>query len=442
MRSTESLGAKDHSSALKFVYKAQAILLSAQNNAVRIPSDVGLATNLVTFLLLWKVKKYHEAYGYAQICSNRVKNQGQGLRSAAAYRTYLNLTGIIVMAVSGCYLKVEKDTEKAIRTLENVLMELRDWDLPVVRLMMEMLGEVQRLGDESDTSFEGAGEGSGRLRTDMRLPEPVISTQDFLATSEYLSLVFITVFLPFISTFYAGPTTPLIRRMDLEDSRRREPSIHSSERSDEFLRILASQGDSYVLTMNSIVAVAKVNKDPDPPPLRLISKVRNRAAERIKRYRKLLDPRKVHDFTRDWTTAQFHAPKYVVPRLDQRHESLPPSKVASHFTSPRRKIVTEKQLLPTKRRGHMSTDPKKHIMVEFTPSRLAQDNEFVPVNVIPMATSRLDTHFRRKKRKLRAKIQLERLENTMRIERQEGVSISPKGDGRESVERSLNVSVL
>ena len=97
------------------------------------------------------------------------------------------------MAVSGCYLKVEKDLEKSTRTLENVLLELRDWDIPVVRLMMGMLSEVQRITDESDTSFEATGEGR-----ELRLPEAVPTKQDFLATTDYLSLVFITVFLPFI----------------------------------------------------------------------------------------------------------------------------------------------------------------------------------------------------------------------------------------------------
>lgn len=67
------------------------------------------------------------------------------------------------MAVSGCYIKVEKDLEKAIRTLENVLAELKDWEVPVSRLMLEMLGEIQMQKDDSDTSFEG----------NVRLPDSV-----------------------------------------------------------------------------------------------------------------------------------------------------------------------------------------------------------------------------------------------------------------------------
>ena len=87
----------------------------------------------------------------------------------------------------------------------------------------------------------------------------------------------------------------------------------------------------------------------------------------------------------------------------------------------------------------MSTDPKKHIMVEFTPSRLAQDNETVPVDVVPMATSRPDVKLKKRKRRIvRGRNGAEGLERTMRIERQEGVSISPRDDG----DRGLNVSVL
>ena len=109
----------------------------------------------MTFLLLWKVRKYQEAYGYAQICSNTVRLQPHHFRSSTQHLSYLNLTGIVVMAVSGCYIKVEKNLEKAIHTLENVLAELKDWEVPVSRLMLEMLGEIQMQKDDSDTSFEG-----------------------------------------------------------------------------------------------------------------------------------------------------------------------------------------------------------------------------------------------------------------------------------------------
>ena len=165
MRSRNSVGAKDHSSALKFVYKAQAVLLSCQHQGLPIKAEAGLATNLLTFLLLWKVRKHQEAYGYAQLCSNSVRQQPHHFRSAAQHLSYLNLTGIIVMAVAGCYIKVEKDQEKAIRTLENVLMELKDWEVPVSRLMIEMLGEIQTRAEEMDTSFEGNG----------RLPDSVMT---------------------------------------------------------------------------------------------------------------------------------------------------------------------------------------------------------------------------------------------------------------------------
>lgn len=163
MRSRNSVGAKDHSSALKFVYKAQAVLLSCQRQGLQVKAEAGLATNLQTFLLLWKVRKHQEAYGYAQLCSNSVRQQPRHFRSAAHHLAYLNLTGIVVMAVAGCYIKVEKDLEKAIRTLENVLVELKDWEVPVSRLMIEMLGEIQAQTDDMGTSFEGK----------LRLPDSV-----------------------------------------------------------------------------------------------------------------------------------------------------------------------------------------------------------------------------------------------------------------------------
>ena len=221
-----------------------------------------------------------------------------------------------------------------------------------------------------------------------------------MATGDYLALVFVTVFIQFIS-----PTTPLIRKEELEEAMRRERGFRG-ERNEDFLRVLSSQGDKYALVMNSIVS------SPKRPAVRQESnnqltplRTKNKAAERIRKYRREARPHEVQDFTRDWTTAQFHNPKYVAPRLEQRHDSLP---VRRPFPVPRRHSLTERQLI----RRHKGLR-RKQIMVEFTPKRLVRNSEDTPIDIQPL------TGPRRRGRKKQL------LDRTMQIERLEDVSISP-----------------
>jgi hypothetical protein len=161
--------------------------------------------------------------------------------------------------------------------------------------------------------------------------------------------------------------------------------------------------------MNSIVSSPKrlpARQESKSQLSQLRSK--NKAAERIKKYRHRAQPGAVEDFTRDWTTAQFHKPKYVIPRLEQRHDSLP---VRTHFVSPKRHSLTERQLAEHRAKGRLLR--RKQIMVEFTPKRLVQNSEETPIDILPL------TGLRRGRRKHPA------LERTMQIERLEDVSISP-----------------
>lgn len=218
-----------------------------------------------------------------------------------------------------------------------------------------------------------------------------------------MELVFVTVFIQFIS-----PTTPLIRKDELEEAMRRQRGFRG-DRNDDFLRVLSSQGDKYALVMNSIVSspkrpAARQESNSQLTPLRS----KNKAAERIRKYRRRVGPGEVQDFTRDWTTAQFHKPKYVVPRLEQRHDSLPARRP---FPAPRHHSLTERHLT-YRQKGKVLR--RKQIMVEFTPKRLVQNSEDTPIDIQPLIGRR-----RRGRRKLPL------LDRTMQIERLEDVSISP-----------------
>ena len=364
---------KDRSSALKFTYKAQSVLLSAQNQGVSPKYEAVLATNLMTFFLLWKVRKYHESYGYAQICSSHIRSHTRHFQSPEQHRNYLNLTGIVVMAVAGCYVKVERNVEKAVRVMENVLADVREWDVPVARIMLEMLGDVQLLRDPSPSS-----------------PSPHLPDSDFLATSDYLSLLFITLFIPFIT-----PTTPLIRKTDLEEAMRRESGFKGN-RNDEFIRVLSSQGDKYAIVMNSIIASSGINRENS-------HLTRNKAAERIKKYRKM-----VFDFDKDWTNSQFGKEKRG--RLEQRHDSLPAKNRKFHGNRPG--SLTERSLFLQKPKRKKRVLRRRQIMVEFAPKKLiVNTEENTAIDLVPLTV----------KGRGRRVV----LDRTMHIERQADVSISP-----------------
>lgn len=158
--------------------------------------------------------------------------------------------------------------------------------------------------------------------------------------------------------------------------------------------------------MNSIVSPKKLSGREESKGHITQLRSKNKAAQRIRKYRQ--KPAVVVDFTRDWTTAQFHKPKYVIPRLEQRHDSLP---VRAHFVSPKRHSLTERELAAHKGKGRLLR--RKQIMVEFTPKRLIHHSEETPIDIVPL------TELRRGRRKHPA------LERTMHIERLEDVSISP-----------------
>lgn len=364
------------------------------------------------------MRKYHESFGYAQICANRIRRLDH--TAGAAYRGYLNLVGAVYMALAGCFARVERDCEKALHTLEGALLEVQDSQVPVERLIREMILEVRKVGsDASEASFRSLGEASLRSYGD---------AQDFLVTSDYLNLVFATLFVPFISTFSSGPTTPLMRRQDLEEARVKEAGKRNND--EELLRVVTSQGDAYTLVMNSIVAEADVKADPEPP----LEPRRNKAAERIRKYRIslssqsnpriLLSDRPVRSFLHDWTTLQFHTPRVGGPR---RNESLPPSKPASTLT--RRRIATERQLplipqAPKSTRRHYRRD-------RFAPSRLSQPTPTPLFDDTPLPPIALTQRRRRKAKP--ASISVNR---SIQIQRQTDVSIAP------SPTRAVNLSVL
>lgn len=356
------------SSALKFAYKAQSCLLSVQNAERPVPVALDLAVNLLTFVLLWKVKKYHEAYSYAQIASNRLREQSW--RSEESYRHYLSITAVIAMAAAGCYLKVEQEAEKAIKTLEDVLAEMQDWEIPAARLVNDMKRDLQRVGGDEEAS-EYTAEVSG----------------NFLASSDYTSLVFITFFIPLISIGYVGPATPLIRRSDLEAAKRRERS--NKDQSDEFLRLISTEADPYSLIMTSVLAAAKPSRSSTPLPLSS-----SPVAARIRKYRRKIA--RSRDLSQAW----------ISPRQDRASElAIRPEDLGKHRS--------KRTYLPLLRKD-LKVTLKRNLERDFQSVRGGKGSESAPIR-LP-----------RVHRKRPSGLPRSPVSRSIQIQRQTDISISPQ----------------
>ena len=360
------------SSALKFAYKAQSCLLSVQSADRPVPIALDLAVNLLTFVLLWKVKKYHEAYSYAQIASNRLRLQSW--RTEESYRNYLSVTAVLAMAAAGCYLKVENEPEKAIKTLEDVLVEMQDWEVPAARLVSDMKSDLQRLVGDSEAS-EYTSEVSG----------------NFLASSDYTALVFITLFIPLISTAYLGPATPLIRRSDLEAAKRKERS--NKDQSDEFLRLISTEADPYSIVMTSVLAAAKPSRSSTPLPLSS-----SPVAARMRKYRRKIAGSK--DLSQGW----------ISPRLGRVSElSIRPEDVG--------KYRSKRTYLPLLRK-ELRTTLKRNLGRDFQSVRGGKGSESAPVRLQPLVP--------RAHRKRPSGLARSPVSRSIQIERQVDISISPQ----------------
>lgn len=358
------------SSALKFAYKAQSSLLSVQSAHKSVPIALDLAVNLLTFVLLWKVNKYHEAYSYVQIASNRLRMQSW--RSEESYRSYLSVTAVVAMAVAGCYLKVDQEPEKAVKTLEDVLVEMQDWEIPAARLVMDMKRDIQRLNAYSEASAYSS-EPSGA----------------FLSSNDFTSLVFITLFIPLISTIYIGPATPLIRRSDLEAAKRREEG--NKDQRDEFLRLISTEADPYSIIMTSVLAAAKPSRPSTPIPLSS-----SPAAARIRKYRRKIA--RSRDFSLDWVT----------PRQSSKLAIQPDNTTYRQYRGKR-------TYLPLLRKELRST-LKRNLRTDFEYVKGGKGSESAPVRLQPLVP-----RVHRKRPSARYTVS-----HSIQIQRQTDISISPQ----------------
>lgn len=141
VRSTQRVS--DHSSALKFLYKAQAILVKARDKGVSRSSPIYLMTHVMTFVVLWRAKQYRDAQDYARICEDLVAKEIYELPEAGGYsRNREIVVGLIRLGQIACTHQLTENSQ-AIPALQS-LLNSRPAE-PLFLLISAVLKDLQTL---------------------------------------------------------------------------------------------------------------------------------------------------------------------------------------------------------------------------------------------------------------------------------------------------------
>ena len=394
---------------MKFVYDSQSLLLNLQKAGGQASNDLSISTNFITFLVLWRVKKYREAQTYVHLCLQTIKQLlTLKEKSRLNYTNKLNLWGILTMSAAAVRLKVTGDLPGAQHSIQDCIGQLTSHEAAIRLLLERFAGEMSHVLESHTGSRVSAFESvleeriespkgvlpdvpSEYFRRKMRPNGSVTdSNRDFLVSSEFDALFFITVLLPFIS-----PTTPLIRQEELEAAQMKQKTKYenSSSRS-------SSRDNSYVKLMQSVLSKGSTSVT---PPLRHASATSRSSREKAgfdtpsARLNARLD--RVREESKDMEedelnrTAPMRHRRQASSEPGRRFGSVPPALTNKHVVySP---IVG----LPKKRPVRHSSRPKGNLMV----SDLGPAIQFprLPLSNRPRGTSQPRTLSRRERPPLR-----------------------------------------
>jgi hypothetical protein len=157
---------------------------------------------------LWKVRKFKEAKGYiensAKIINEIIFNQQV---SRIGKLAKLNLYGLIGMSLAASTAYITGNIKEAVDICDDIISQLKGYDLAVKPLLVayknELFGFSGKLVRNIQTVIEALQKNSSSASS--------ITSPDYLITKEYESILYVSIFVPFIS-----PKTPIIRRSELE----------------------------------------------------------------------------------------------------------------------------------------------------------------------------------------------------------------------------------
>ncbi|CAG9312167.1 unnamed protein product [Blepharisma stoltei] len=179
--------ANQNQDCLKSLYEGHSLMVSMKDMGINCVPDLYISSNLMTFMCLWKIKRFNEAGSYLEKAANMVNNVIKGIKkSKLSSLSAQNLYGIVVMGNAGLAAKLDNNFDKAINICQEGLQVLSSDDILARPLICDLIQDFHR---EKHSKND----------------------KDWLITKEFENILFITTFVPFIS-----PNTPLIDTNELE----------------------------------------------------------------------------------------------------------------------------------------------------------------------------------------------------------------------------------
>ena len=182
-----------YTDSLKFLYKTLTLAQEIKESGKGIHTHLKNLIHLLGFMILWKLGRYTEAEKYL------LTIQDLGMDSIRGR----NMFGIISMARAGVVMKKGKEFLTAIKICEDAL-EILEPDEVTYDLIKTLISEIY-----SEIKFR--------------------STEDFLVTSSFITVVFVSNFIPLIA-----PGTPMLKQekmVPMHDSKKALRPVYSASRT-------------------------------------------------------------------------------------------------------------------------------------------------------------------------------------------------------------------
>lgn len=352
--------------SLKFLYEAHGLAQNIKESGGVAKYDLQVSSNILTFITLWKLKRYQQATTYAELASDNLNAIANGKKSSNFTEENIqNLFSILGIIMAGLAVKTEGSVKKAQLILEDCLSQIDDERHAAKTLLRDQMRELYRMrnmsmsalnASNSEVSIETHSE-DGFLP---KIPSEVLNSSlkpnyDWLITKDFETIFFITCFVPFIS-----PNTPMIKTADLESARGKieeEELLDTSNPIKELPQEFESELESSI----------------GLPRLRGFSKFKKVSMSKMTAYRKQSAVDKSPPRSQAW----------YEKRVDSRFPSEPRGSRYSNRPILPRLNTPYKGEVPS--RGYENVKrPKEyrnqHIMLEFNP----MSGDDIPVELIPM----------------------------------------------------------
>ena len=151
-----------------------------RESGFEVSPEISIAVNMLTFLSLWHLRRYRESVTHLEYAASLVNSFIKGIRTSTLNRLSLyNLYSLVVMGLAGLTVQLDRDKDKALEICREGLTMLHDQDTVGGHLLASLTRYLR--------------EGEGAL-------------EDYLISSDYENIFYLSVFRPFIS-----PQTPIIK---------------------------------------------------------------------------------------------------------------------------------------------------------------------------------------------------------------------------------------